>query len=376
MSTKSVLRKFYQVAFIAFTLFSIAVFTLFMVNRCSGDKKDIIKVGVIAPLTGNQSRNAEMMMNGFKIAAEEDSIFLVVEDSKDSPTSAKSAALKLITQDKVIAILGDSRSAITKSIADETDQKKIILFSSISTSDNLTNNILFFRNVPSNELQAKSAYLFIKTHLNFTNVAIFNKNDDYGNDMSNLFKTNASDLNIVFTESYANSRTDFRTSIEKIKSSGAEVIFTPSNYEETKNFIKQAIEMNLNIPIIGGDDTDESLISTAKQYLGGYYFTTFIIDENSVFYKSFYDKFKEKTGREPQTYESYAYEAGKILFEAIKNSSSRKTVDIKTYLTSHVFNNSLTGEIWFDNQGNVKNRIFGVIQVTPTGITQIKLHDE
>ena len=81
-------------------------------------------------------------------------------------------------------------------------------------------------------------------------------------------------------------------------------------------------------------------------------------------------------GREPQTYDAYAYEAGKILFEAIINSSSRKTEDIKYYLTNHFFENSLTGKITFDNQGNVKGRIFGVKQVTSTGITQIELHDE
>ena len=376
MSTKLILRKIYQIAFVIFTFSSIAIFTFFVVKKCSNDEKNIIKIGVIAPLTGNQSRNAEMMMNGFRIAAEEDGIVLVVEDSQDSPSKAKSAALKLITQDKVIAILGDSRSVVTKSIADETDTKNIILVSSISTSDNLTNNISFFRNVPRNELQAKSAYLFIKHNLQLNNVAIFNKNDDYGNDMSNHFKANASDLNIVFTESYANNRTDFKTSIEKIKLSGADVIFTPSNYEETKNFIKQAIELNLNIPIIGGDDTDENLINTAKQYSGGYYYTTFIIDENSDFCKSFYNKFKEKLSREPQTYEAYAYEAAKILFESIKESPSKRTEDVKFYLTNHVFENSLTGEIGFDNQGNVKNRIFGVIQVTPSGILKIKLHEE
>ena len=377
MSTKSVLKKVYIWFVRAFIVFSIAMLAILIANKCGNNNQiDVIKVGVIAPLTGNQSRNAEMMMNGFKMAAEEDSISLVVEDSHDNPTTAVSAVLKLITRDKVVAILGDSRSAVTKSIADETDKKNIILFSSISTADNLTDNVLFFRNVPKNELQAKSAYLFIKNNLQLTNVAIFNKNDDYGNDMSNRFKTNASNLNIVFNESYANNRIDFRTSIKKIKSSGAEVIFAPSNYEETKNFIKQAIEMSLNIPIIGGDDTDENLINVAKQYSGGYYYTTFIIDENSSFYKSFYEKFKKRMGGEPQTYDAYAYEAAKILFEAIKQSHSRKTKDVKFYLTNNTFKNSLTGEIEFDEHGNVKDRIFGLNQVTPNGIKQIELYDE
>ncbi len=81
-------------------------------------------------------------------------------------------------------------------------------------------------------------------------------------------------------------------------------------------------------------------------------------------------------GIEPQTYDAYAYEAAKILFEAIKESPSKKTEDVKSYLSNHVFENSLTGEIEFDGRGNVKRRIFGINQVTPTGTIKIKLHDE
>ena len=331
------------------------------------DKQNI--VGVIAPRTGSQARNAEAMIRGFELAVEKDSVFrLIIEDSKDNPVIAKNAVLKLSGQ-RVKAILGDSRSAITQVAAEEASKQEIIMFSSISTSDNLTKIKTFFRNVPRNELQVEAARNLIVRHLKLDNVAIFNKNDEYGSNMSKKFQQIAEpELNIVFNQSYQEGTTDFRTQIEKIKNSGANVIFTPSNYEETRNFIKQAIEMNLQIPIIGGDDTDEELVNVAKEYEGGYYYTTFMYDKDNDFYRDFYRKFKEKYNIEPQTYDAYAYEAAMILLEAIRNTD-KTTNEIKKYLISTEFN-SLTGKISFSKEGEVLGRSFGIFSVKDNNLFQ------
>jgi branched-chain amino acid transport system substrate-binding protein len=336
-----------------------------------------IVVGVIAPQTGDQARNAEAMIRGFELAKDEmDSLYhftikLKIEDSHDNSISAINAVLKL--KGNVEAILGDSRSAVSKAIADEADKENInlIVFSSISTSDNLTSNRNFFRNVPRNELQVEVARSLITKHFMLDKVAIFNKNDEYGNDMSDKFRKISGNLKIVFQESYKDGTTDFRTQIEKIKKTGADVIFTPSNYEETKNLIKQAKEMNLQIPIIGGDDTNDDLIKMAKGYKGGYYFTTFIINEENDYYKHFRCRFMEKYNqKEPQTYDAYAYEAAMILFEAIKNAKNRQTEDICNYLIDNEFN-ALTGKISFTGRGEVTDRTFGVKCVKNDTITII-----
>ena len=331
------------------------------------DKQNI--VGVIAPRTGNQARNAEAMIRGFELAIETDSVFkLIIEDSKDNPITAKNAVLKLSGQG-VKAILGDSRSAVTQVAAEEANKHEIIMFSSISTSDNLTKIKTFFRNVPRNELQVETARNLIVRHLKLNNVAIFNKNDEYGSNMTKKFLQIAEpELKIVFNQSYQEGTTDFRTQIEKIKNSGANVIFTPSNYEETKNFIKQAIEMNLRIPIIGGDDTDEELVDVAKEYEGGYFYTTFMYDKDNYFYRDFYLKFKEKYKMEPQTYDAYAYEAAIILLEAIRNTD-KTTTEIIRYLTSTDFN-SLTGKISFNPDGEIFGRSFGVLSVKDNNLFQ------
>jgi branched-chain amino acid transport system substrate-binding protein len=323
-----------------------------------------LKVGIIAPLTGDYSTYGQAMKNGFNLAFENSKFKLIFEDSKFKSTDAINAFNKLVQIDKVEVVYGEASSKVTLSLAPEAQKQKKILFSSISTADDITNSGDFvFRNVPTNYLQGKVAAEYLIKKLKCKKIGILKDNDDYGNSLAKSFIEFSNKLGgkIVREDSYFKGNKDFKPQLMKLKSSNIDGLFIPGNYNETAIILKQMKELNIAIPIIGGDGSySQDLITNAGNASEGFYLTHFKINEKSDFYISFKKKFIAKYNREPDVYESYAYEAGFILRTALE-SEGNNSEKIKEYLYKTTFN-SLTGPLKFDSNGDVI-RDFGVLRV-------------
>ncbi|HNT43925.1 MAG TPA: ABC transporter substrate-binding protein, partial [Syntrophorhabdaceae bacterium] len=85
---------------------------LFLCIGGNAGAKDTVKIGLITPLTGDVKTYGESVKNAFTIAVEEYgrkgkyTIQTVMADDRNDATEGANAALKLITQDKVTAIVG------------------------------------------------------------------------------------------------------------------------------------------------------------------------------------------------------------------------------------------------------------------------------
>ncbi len=332
------------------------------------------KIGIIAPLTGEGATYGEAMKRGFDLAFQGDSLFsLVYEDTKLQANEGVNAAQKLISSDRVSVIYGAAASSVTLAVAPVAERNGVILFSSISTADDIKSSGDFiFRNVPANGVQGKTAAEFLLNSLSIDQVGILSENDDYGESLASSFKAEVlkNSGTILVEETYLSTDTDFRTQLTKAKNSGAEALFIPGNYEESALIIKQARELGINIPIIGGDGSySPDLINLAGIAAEGFYCTIMAVDEESDLYKKFSENFQKKYNSEPNVYEAYAYEAGIILKEAIINSGY-SSENIKNYLYSTSFN-SLTGDLTFDNDGEV-DRLFGVVKVDQEMFTKVQ----
>jgi branched-chain amino acid transport system substrate-binding protein len=342
-----------------------SIIILLFITACNNNNNVKNKIGIIAPLTGEGATYGDAMKKGFDLAFSKNKNFqLVYEDSKLSTKEGVNAINKLISLDKVKVIYGAASSSVTLAIAPEAEKNKVILFSSISTADDIKNSGDFiFRNVPSNHVQGETAANFLINKLGKKNIAILMENDDYGISLSESFKEKVIQLGgkISLDETYTSSDVDFRTQLIKIKKSNPDALFIPGNYEESALILKQAKELNIDIPIIGGDGSfSERLIKVAGKSSEGFYCTHFEIDKNSSFYKDFKLKFIKKYNKVPNVYEAYAYEAGKILLETLEDTPYDATI-IKNKLYKNHFE-SLTGELIFDENGDVQ-REFGILQI-------------
>lgn len=323
------------------------------------------KIGIVAPLTGEGATYGSAMKRGFDLAFEDIKEYkLIYEDTKLNPKDGINAINKLINFDKVELIFGAASSSVTLAIAPEAEKNKKVLLSSISTADDITySGDYIFRNVPSNYVQGITAANFLMNELNVTRVAVLKENDDYGISLASSFakQINKNGGNITVEESYVSTDVDFKIQLIKVINSKPEALFIPGNYEESALILKQAKELGLNIPIIGGDGSySNDLINVAGIAAENFYCTHFGVNKDDSFYLDFRMKFLKIYNEEPNVYEAYAYEAGSILLEAMKDKPF-KSEEIKYSLLNTTFN-SLTGKLVFDKNGDVE-RQFGVLKV-------------
>lgn len=314
------------------------------------------KIGIIAPLTGDGATYGASMKRGFNLAFDGDTTYtLIYEDSKFDSKLAVTELEKLIGFDKVKIIYGEAASGVSLAMVPISNKNKVIQFSSISSSDDLQKaSDYFFRNVPRNSIQGKTAAEFVFNTLKVSEAAIIKDNDDYGLNLSKSFEDIFKVIGgkIVSNETYNSGDKNFRSQLEKTKLSGARAVFIPGNYTESAIILKQAEELGIRAIFIGGDGSySPKLIEGAGTGAEGFYCTIMGVETANSFYNDFKARFVAKYTQQPDVYDAYAYEAGIILRTAI-DKAGYDAEKIKKYLYSNSFP-SLTGDLMFDIDGEV-----------------------
>ncbi len=307
-------------------------------------------------MTGEGATYGASMKRGFDLAFDGDPNYkLLYQDSKFDGKLAVTILEKYISVDKINVIYGEAASGVTLAMVPVSKKNKVIQFSSIATSDDLQKSSpYFFRNVPRNSIQGKTAAEFIFKNIKLSEAAILKDNDEYGLNLAksfaDYFKTYGG--KIVLDETYNSGDKDFKTQLTKIKSSGVKAVFIPGNYAESAIILKQAKELGIKVAFIGGDGSySPKLLETAGSSAEGFYCTIMGVDERNAFYNEFKSKFIAKFYQQPDVYDAYAYEAGIILRKAV-SSVGDDPEKIKNYLHQNTFS-SLTGDLKFDSDNEV-----------------------
>lgn len=364
---------------IKFILFFATILVAFVgFNSCNQKerkKQEKFKIGVVAPLTGEGATYGASMKRGFDLAFEGDTTYeLLYQDSRFDSKLAVSILEKYISVDKVKVIFGEASSGVSLAMVPISDKNKVIQFSSISSSDDLQKSSdYFFRNVPRNNIQGKTAAEFVFNTLKTSDAAILKDNDDYGLNLSKSFGAVYESLSgkIVLDETYNSGDKDFKSQLGKIKSSGVKVVFIPGNYTESAIILKQAKELGLKATFIGGDGSySPKLVEGAGKGAEDFYCTIMGVDTSNAYYMDFQKKFVAKYNQQPDVYDAYAYEAGMILKTSI-SKAGYDTEKIKKYLYENTFT-SLTGELKFDSDGEVL-RNYNVVKVENGSFVNVSL---
>jgi branched-chain amino acid transport system substrate-binding protein len=328
----------------------------------SGAVHDAYRIGVIGPLTGEGASYGEAMKQGIDMAIEEvngsggvngHSLEAVYEDDKLLPKEGVAAFNKLVSTSNVPVIIGSAASRVTLSIAPMAQERHVVLFSSISTADELQNaGDYIFRDVPTNSMQGKTAAAFVSGNLHAPNVAILYKNDDYGTNLAASFRADVKQAGIpaVFDEGYDPIQKDFRNIVSRLQAAKPAVVFFPGNYQDNALILKQAREAGLTVPFVGGDGGfSEELFKIAGDASQNSYFTMMGIPKSPKV-QAFVATFAKKYGtQEPNVFVYYAYDALMIVADAIKRGGYTSD-GIKTALGTTNYD-GLTGPTHFEHGG-------------------------
>lgn len=328
------------------------------------DKKtDTVKIGVIAPLSGTVASYGQDLKLGIDIAAEEEGVDILYQDSKGNAGAGLNAMKHLNSIDKVRFFIGDATTTVTLSLGEEVDKTNSFLLVPIASGDAITSlgeNI--FMNCPRNEKQAVSAVNYILDKFKYRKIGVIYQQFPYGVELSEKFTRELKEKGIspLFVESFGDAK-GIKDVLLKIKNSRAEIIFIPMEYESAALVLRQAKELGVESAFIGTDGAySERLFELAGDAADGFYLTLFPIDTQCDYYKSFEGKFKAIHHTLPNIFSCYGYESAKNLIYAIKHAGT--DVDaVKTFFHTSEFP-SFTGALKFDEHGEVV-RNFGLVKV-------------
>lgn len=339
---------------------------------------EIIKIGFISPLTGPATIYGLEDQNALALAVEEinnkggidgRSIKIIYEDGKCNGKDAANAAQKLINVDGVKIIMGGGCSGETLSIAPITESNKVILFSSLSTSPDITNAGDFvFRNAPSDSDSA-SVTAELAWNNGVRKIAIISQNTDYAQAFKLVFIKRFEELSgeVVSDENYNTEQTDFKTIITKTLAANPDAILIDPQETSGGLVAKQLKELGYNGPLYGNVIfAGEELLEKYGDSIEGIYFSdaSGLDPESNDKANSFLESYEAKYDKKPD-FDYYAgarYDSMYLLAEAIE-AVGYDSEKIRDYLYDLDNFDGVLGSFSFDENGDVAGITFEDRQV-------------
>lgn len=304
---------------------------------CSEQSTDV-KIGVYLSLTGSTDSYGISAKNGFDMALNEinnsggllgkEVRFITIDDSSRSYLAVM-AVKRLIEHDKVSAILGEVISSRTHAAAPFCQAAQVPMVTPSSTHPGVTTvGDYIFRTCFIDPFQGEVMATFAYNTLKLRTVATFmDLKNEYSMNLGRIFNDKFSELGgkVMTTEFYSEGDVDFMLQLRKIKNAAPQAVFLPGYFSEVSRIAIQAREIGLKIPFIGTDGWDSPrLLEAAADELEGCYFSNHFspeIDLPSV--RNFVETYKNAYGGQiPDANAVLAYDAARVLFDAIKRAGT------------------------------------------------------
>lgn len=361
-------------------LFVFILITGLILISCGKKSRDeLILIGQFASLTGSEATFGISSDNGLKLAVEElnntggllgKRVELITEDNQGKPSETQTVVQKLINRDKVVAIIGEVASSRSKAGAPICQANKIPMISPASTNPEVTAiGDYIFRVCFIDPFQATVMSKFAINSLKVKKVAMLvDQKNAYSTGLAENFRRVFTDMGgeIVEEQKYSAGDKDFKAQLTKIKYSNPEAIFIPGYYTDVGLIAIQAREIGIEKPLFGGDGWESEKLTEgkAKDALEDCFFSTHVSAEDpNPKVQEFIKKYKEKYNMEPDAMSFLSYDAGLLLFDAIRRANSTEGEKIKNELAKTTNFQGITGSITINEQRNA---------VKPAVVLQIK----
>ncbi|MFZ8934026.1 MAG: ABC transporter substrate-binding protein [Bacteriovoracaceae bacterium] len=359
------------------------LFTLiFMMSSLQFVSANTIDIGAVFPMTGNIATYGQESINGMKLALKKinkdklknKELKLIIEDNKGEPLDSANAVRKLISVDKVVAILGSVASSNTLAGAPIAQKSKTPMLTPASTNEAVTKQGDYisrtcFTDAFQGVVMAKFAYESLEKK---KAAIIIDMSSDYSKGLAKVFKKKFKELggSIINTEfSYQQKDTDFRSLLRKVKRKRPDVIFLPGYYTEVGLILNQARSMGMDLPFLGGDGWDSPKLQELAGEEGiknNYISSHFSPDDTDPLVKKFVEDYKETYGQNPGAMAALGYDGLLVLADAISRAKGLDSKSIKLAINNTSNFKGVTGTITLNKNRDAQKSAV-VLETTKTG---------
>lgn len=350
-------------------------------SGCTKKNSNEILIGHFASMTGSEATFGQSTDQGLRLAIDEvnaaggikgKQVHLITMDDQGKAEDAASVVTRLIDQEGVVALLGEVASSRSLAAAPIAQAKKIPMLTPSSTNPKVTEvGDFIFRACFIDPFQGTVMAKFAHDNLKFKKVAVFRDvKSDYSVGLADFFISKFKELGGTITDdvSYQAQDVDFKAQLTQIKSTHPDAIYIPGYYTEVGLIARQARELGIKAVLMGGDGWDSPKLSEIGKSAvdGGYFSNHYSTESTDPVAVEFMKKFKEKYHTQPDGLSSVAYDAARILLQAISNAANTPAgvtpQNIRDELAKTKDFQGATGKISFDDHRNaVKSAV--VVQV-------------
>jgi len=334
-------------------------------------QRDVLKIGLISPLSGANARYGAFAGKGASLAAKEinasggllgKKIELITGDSQCVPAEGVAATQRLITFDKAPIIIGDVCSSVTLAMQPLAEEAGVLLVNAASSNPDITYKAgvggfkWTFRNYPTDELRAAVVLDYAVKTKGFKKFAVLSVDSDYGRGAIKFTKKylpKYGDAQILSEDYYKEAETDFRPVLSKIKFSGAQAIIMYGQADTTPIIARQMLEMGLagKIALVGnGEFNAKTTIAAAPKVMNGAVEAAAWLPEwQGPKSLKFVEDYKKAYGGEMPNNHAYVHwETLHLVAQAIRNAKSLKNEDIRNALSKITYESAM-GTVTFDD---------------------------
>ena len=339
---------------------------------------EVIKIGVFEPMTGANAAGGEMTVEGIELALEIKGevlgrkVEIIVVDNKSDKVEAANAVSRLIEKDKVVAIIGSYGSSLSMAAGDIVNKAQVPAVGCSPTNPLVTlNNDYYFRVCFIDPFQGTVMARYAVNELGAKTAAVIQDvTQDYSVGLSkyfiDAFRELTGDRNsIVEVSAYNTGDQDFTAQLTNVKNKKPDIIFAPGNYGESALLIRQARDLGIDVPFLGGDTWEApEFLAIGGEAVEGAVFSTHFTAEAPVTEESgvFLDAYRNKFGKEANAFAALGYDAYMLILDVIENAGSADSQAIRDGLAKAKGFVGATGIITLDQNGDaVKSAVINKV---------------
>ncbi|HYI11221.1 MAG TPA: ABC transporter substrate-binding protein [Thermoanaerobaculia bacterium] len=347
-------------------------------GAASGGTEGEIVIGEYGSMTGGQATFGDSTHKGIMLAVDEINtaggvngrkIRVITEDDQSKAEEAANAVTKLISQNNVIAVLGEVASSNSLAAAPICQSNKVPMITPSSTNPDVTKKgDYIFRMCFIDPYQGEAMANYLTKEVGLKTAAVLiDVKSDYSTGLAAFFERTfiANGGRIVGKQSYAQGDSDFRSQLTAIKSTNPDVIWVPGYYNDIGQIAIQARDLGMKQPLAGGDGWESpKLIEIGGKALEGcFYSNHYHVDDPSPAVKDFVQKYQQRYGAKPDSLAALGYDSTKVLADAIQRAGTTEGPALRDAIAATKGFSGVTGNITLGPDRNPIGKKLVVLEI-------------
>ncbi|MGW1071775.1 branched-chain amino acid ABC transporter substrate-binding protein [Streptomyces sp. NPDC002537] len=362
----------------------------------SDNAKATVTIGIDAPLTGSLSALGQGIKNSVDLAVrtandtkEVKGVTFKVEalDDQAVPASGEQNATALVADQNVLGVVGPLNSGVSQSMQGVFARAGLTQVSPANTSPELSQGAnwltgqkkrpfpTYFRTATTDIIQGRFAAQYAHNDAKKTKAFVVDDKQTYGVGLASIFAEEFKHLGgqVVGTDHITVKETDFSSIANKVKNSGADIVYFGGQYPEGGLLSDQVKRAGAHIPTMGGDGIyDPAFITASSESNDGDLATSvgYPVDQLDSA-KTFVKNYAAAGYKDPYAaYGGYSYDAGWAIVQAVKkvvaDNNGKLPGDARKKVTEamgKVSFDGVTGKVSFDEFGDTTNKQLTVYEV-------------